>query len=676
MQSHSIYGVDYTPPPYPERKTIKGYQSLFGDQKWVREPIPASFDDVDFDLDGNALLDEEQAAYITNEVERIKEGYYFFNRGELTYITGVHYFYLQYYTLEDGTKPEYRDADRKWFYFLDYCLGQKYITGIIRIKKRREGASSQAACFALWTAITTPQSNCGIVSKTGADAKTLFSDMIVKAFNGLPAFLKPRVEEAESKTNLSFKKPKERKQQAREKGQLYNRDRGLESRIDYKSTALNSYDSGRVTVIIIDEAGKWSVEVPINQYWPIVKKTLTQGLKRVGFGLMVSTVNDAESGGRAYKEVWDNSNQFVDKITGTGLYRYFSPAFEGLAGFIDEHGFSITENASAVMRKMYLDNYGEEYDGSKDYLLKSRAKIKDPTALSEEIRMNPFDEREAFMISQAKCHFSVDKITDQIEAINNVPKALRRGKFYKKDDGTCDFMDMKDGPWLILKFPEMAERNRRQMTDKGWAPANTGKYAMGIDPHRHSFTKGTKDLSQTAAWIGERYDSNDPENTGLPIAFYLDRPKEKKNMYDQMLFSGIFYGVRVHYETDAGDDYYQYYKAEAVTAYIRWTPTCARDPLKPGRPVPGTSSKDPFAMSKQLELAIAFIEHHCHKIWFVTLLEELLLYDHSDRQIFDKTVAFMIMLIDMMGDTKPTRNIEERKAKPLIATYNLLNRQN
>jgi hypothetical protein len=676
VQSHSVYGIDYTPPPYPASETISGYKKLFGDQKWVWQPVPDSFYDVDFDLDGNAILSEEEEAYVINELERIKDGYYFFNRGELTYITGVHYFYLQYYTLEDGNRPEYRDADRKWFYFLDYCLSKQYITGIIRIKKRREGASSQAACFALWTAITTPQSNCGIVSKTGADAKTLFSDMIVKAFNNLPEFLKPRVEEADSKTSLSFKKKRERKQRTKEKGQIYNKDRGLESRIDWKSTALNSYDSGRVTVIIIDEAGKWSVEVPINQYWPIVQKTLTQGIRRVGFALMVSTVNDAESGGRAYKEVWDGSNHFIDNVTGTGLYRYFSPAYEGLAGFIDEHGFSITENASEDMRKLYLKMYGEEYDGSKDFLLKARAKKKDPTALSEEIRMNPFDEREAFMISQAKCHFSVEKITDQIEAINNAPKALRRGKFYRKEDGTCDFMDLKDGPWLILKFPEINERNRRHMTDKGWAPANTHKYAMGIDPHRHSHTKGTKDLSKTAAWIGERYDSDDPDNTGMPIAFYYDRPKEKKNMYDQMLFAGIFYGVRVHYETDAGDDYYMYYKAEGVTAYIRWTPTCARDPLKPGKSVPGTSSKDPFALSKQLELGIAFIEHHCHKIWFIMVLEEALIYDHSDRQVFDTTVAFLIMLIDMMGDTKATKNVEAIKDKPLIATYNLLNRNN
>ena len=677
MQVHSIYGIDYTSPEYPERNTIKGYNLLYSQQKWVREPIPDSFDDIGFDDDGNAKLTPEQEEYVNSELDRIKHGHYFFNKGELTYITGVNYLYLQYYTLEDGTAPEYRDVDRKWFYFLEYCYNREYIHGIIRIKKRREGASSQAACFLLWIALTNPQSNCGIISDGGKNAKKVFKTMIVKAFNGFPAFLQPRVEDPDPETKLVFAKPKSKKRQKKVKGQLYNKDRGLQSEINWENTTLNAYDSGRVSAILIDEAGKWEVDVPINQYWPIVQKTLVQGIKRKGFALMISTVNDAENGGAAYKKVWDGSDHFNNKITGTGLYRYFSPAFDGFPGFIDEYGFSITENASAEMRKMLFETYGREYDGAIDFLKQQRENIKDPTAKSEEIRMNPFNEKEAFSISQAKCHFNVNNITDQIDRIKEKQPYLRRGKFYQKEDKTCEWMDSSDGGWYILKFPKEEDKNRRHMTDSGWAPANTAKYANGIDPHRHSHTKGKKELSHTAAWIGERFDSTDSDNTGMPVAFYFDRPKEKDHMYDQMLYACIYYGTRVHFETDAGDDYYGYYKkVKELVKYIRWTPTCAMDPLKPGKAVPGTSSKDPFALSKQLELGIAFIEHHCHKIWFLDLLEEALEYDHSERQIYDKTVAFLIMLIDMMGDTRATQTADKAEEKPLIATYNLLKRNN
>ena len=672
MQTIHVYGIDYQTPEYPKRETVPNYRELFGDQKWDRTPIPDSFDEIEFDNEGNAILTPEQDEFVNQELERITQGFWFFNCGHLTYITGIHYFYLQYYTLEDGNKPDYRDTDRRWFYFLDYCLGKQYITGIIRIKKRREGASSQAACFLLWSALTQSQSNCGIISKTSQDAKDVYLKMINQAFNCLPAFLQPRVEDAESKTQLVFAKPKNRKSKTtKQKGQLYNKDRGLQSKIDYRATALNSYDSGRVTAILIDEGGKWGVDVPINQYWPIVKKTLSRGMKRVGFALMVSTVNEAEKGGAAFKEIWDDSNHFENKITGSGLYRYFSPAYEGYEGFIDKHGMSIVENASAQLRKEMLDTYGEEYDGAKDKLLKDRAKIKDTTALSEEIRMNPFTEKEAFMISQAKCHFEAQPILDQIELLTEKPKYLRRGKFFQREDGTADFMDLKDGPWLIYKLPSVNERSRRHMTDTGWAPANAAKYVSGIDPHRHNYTKGNRELSKTSAWIGERVDPSDPDNTGMPVAWYYDRPALKPEMYEQMLLACIFYGTKAHFETDAGDDYYTYFKDKQLKNYIRWTPTCAMDPLKPGKRLPGTSSKDPFALSKQLELGKEFVIHHCHKIFFIDLLKELLEYEHDERTKYDTVVSFLIMLIDMMGDTAPQKK-EEKREKPIINTYNLL----
>lgn len=665
-----IYGIDYTVPEKPKDYLVPNRNILRTQQKWERQEILSSFEGIDFDEDDNPILTPEQLDFVENELERIQHGYYFFNNGELTYITGVHYFYLKYFTLEDGTIPEYRDADRKWFYFLDYCYNTKYITGIIRIKKRREGASSHAACFLLWQAITSPNSNCGIVSKTGKDAQDVFQKMIVPAFNKLPVFLKPRVEDAESKTSLVFAKPKQKKKGTRKKGQVYSLDRGLESKIDYRATQLNSYDSGRVTAILIDEGGKWSVEVPINKYWPIVKKTLMQGIKRVGFALIVSTVNDAENGGSAFKELWDDSDHFNNKITGTGLYRYFSPAYEGFAGFIDEYGHSITENASAVMKKLIQEDYGEEYDGSKDYLLKVRSKIKDPEALSEEIRMNPFTEKEAFMISQQKCHFNVQTITDQIEYLQQNPPVMRTGKFYKLEDGTISWMDVSDGPWMVFKFPKPEEINRRHMTDRGWAPSNNHKYCSGIDPHRHNFTKGSKELSKTSAWIGERLDSNDPENTGLPIAWYYDRPREKSIMHAQIFMACQYYGTKATYETDAGDDHYDYAKREQLVEYIRKTPTCAMDPQKPGKKVAGVSSRDPFALGKQIEFAIAYFERYANKINFINLLKQALIYEHDDRQVYDEVVSFMIMLIDMVGDIAPMNN-STTKTVPVVRVYNL-----
>ena len=133
-------------------------------QKWRRKELPDIFDEVKKDEDGNALLNTEQAAYAKEEVRRCREGFYFMSNGVLTYITGKHYFYLQWWKLEDDIYPDYRDADRRYFLFLNYWESVLWCLGIVRGKKRREGASSQATANLIYECIFYTNTNCGLVS--------------------------------------------------------------------------------------------------------------------------------------------------------------------------------------------------------------------------------------------------------------------------------------------------------------------------------------------------------------------------------------------------------------------------------------------------------------------------------------------------------------------------------
>ena len=67
-----------------------------------------------------------------------------------------------------------------------------------------------------------------------------------------------------------------------------------------------------------------------------------------------------ESGGKAFKDIWDDSDQ-EDMIPGvnrtkSGLFRYFTPAYDGFEGFIDEYGNSIVNNP----KKIVYDKYGDK----------------------------------------------------------------------------------------------------------------------------------------------------------------------------------------------------------------------------------------------------------------------------------------------------------------------------
>jgi hypothetical protein len=638
IQEHQVYGIVYKTPPVPDK--------VDNTKKFVRIQIPEHFNELEFDDDGNAVYDDEQSDFIRSEWEKVNKGYWFYNNGVPTYITGLHYFYLNFWTLEDGNYPDYRDVDRRYFYYQDYCENIPQCYGIIRIKKRREGATSQATCYLVWKSITQRKSFCGIVSKTGKDASDAFVYMVMNGYRNLPVFFKPRAEDEETKTELVFRKKKDkRKLKGREKGQVFDDDIGLESKISFKNTALNSYDSGRVTALLLDEAGKYPKEVPVNQYWPIVKKTLMRGAIKVGFCLIPSTANDAKSGGEPYKALFDGSNHFEEPYTATGLYRYFCPAYDGYEGFIDEYGISIIDAPTEEQKKYIKERYGMNIDcGAKDYLIKQRQLIKDKKALSEEIRMNPFDENEAFMIDQKKCYFNSEKIYNQIDFLKEEKIAMRRVRLYWKTEKTVDWADDPDGPWMVYKFPEKGHENKIHEKDGLRIPGNMNRFVSGIDPFKSSVITGKGSMG--VCYVFERLDSADPNNTGLPIAEYVDRPRLKSLFHDEMLKAAVYWGYKACYENDVGDDFVDYFSNKGYKGYLMRTPESAIDKNR-RRTVQkyGVTSGDSFAMARQLDTCIAYIENHCEKVVFSDLLEELLQYDHEDRTPFDRTVAFMISLL-------------------------------
>lgn len=642
VQEHNIYGIVYMTPEIPSDEKI----DLSGVQKFKRIDIPDIFDDLEFDEDGTPVYDDIQTEFITDEWNRINDGYWFYNNGTPTYINGLHYFYLNYWTLEDGNHPDYRDVDRRYFYFQEYCEKLPQCYGVIRIKKRREGATSQATCYLVWKAITNRKSFCGIISKTGKDASDAFVYMVMNGYRNLPVFFKPRAEDEETKTELVFKKKKDkRKAKTRERGQIFDADIGLESKINFKNTALNSYDSGRTTALLMDEAGKWPKDIPVNQYWPIVKKTMMRGAIKVGFCLIPSTANDAKSGGEPYKAMFDGSSQFENSITATGLYRYFCPAYDGYEGFIDEYGVSIIDAPTEEQKKYILDRYGMKIEyGAKEYLLNQRKIITDKKALSEEIRMNPFTEEEAFMIDQKKCYFNSEKIYNQIDYLKEEPVKLRRVRLFWKTEKTVDWADDKEGSWFVYKFPDDSEKNKMREVDGLRSPGNSHKYVSGIDPFKSSVISGSGSMG--ACYVFERLDSADPDNSCMPIAEYVDRPRLKSLFHDEMLKAAVFWGYKACYENDVGDDFVDYFMNKGFKGYLMRTPESAVDRNRK-RSVQkyGVTSGDAFAMARQLDTCIAYIENHCQKIYFNDLLEELLQYDHENRTPYDRTVAFMISLL-------------------------------
>jgi hypothetical protein len=646
-----IYSIDCH---YPSAHSkVDGMELQKKKQKFKRIEIPESFYEVEFDNEGQPIYSPEQIDFITVEWNRINEGHYFMNNGIPTFITGDHYYYLNYWTLESGVTPQFRDADRKWFLFYNECKQDKNILGIVRVKKRREGATSQSSCILTKQATTNENTRCGIISKTGRDAEDLFQNMVVYGFRTLPIFIQPRTDGTEDpKKKMIFVKQSKKK---KSNTTLYNKREGLNSLIEWRNTALNSFDSGRWSILLIDEASKFPAEVPIQEYWNIAKKTLTEGANKVGFGLMVSTVNPPNNGGQEFKNIWDESDQARHgRSTPSRLVRYFCPADEGYAGFIDEYGFSMKAEA-------------------REHILKER----DMSKQDQDIRDYPLSEIEAFKFNDVDCHFNLDNIEAQETFLKNNNIPLRRGKLYIDGNDKVQFSDDSSGNWWFYKLPK--KPNNFFIKNNIVYPASSAEYGIGCDPFRHSMISGTG--SMASAFVGEKLDLTNVDDTGLPVAHYYGRPKMKTMLWKEMLMGALYFGTPVTIESDAGDDYYDYFKTNNELK-LNCLPMLGKKPdavidsnrkAKTNYNIRGVSSGDAFALGKQLEYCINYIEHHCHKIYFPNLLEELKRYRHDQRTEYDTSVSFMIMLLTLTGQNKA--NTVTKRTNPLLETFTVSNFQ-
>jgi hypothetical protein len=669
-----IYHTDVALPEEPNENEIESWgTSDILEQYWRRKELPAFFQLVEYDKDGNALLDSKQREYALQEVRRCKEGFWFKNRGKNIYITGKNYFYLTYWKLENDEYPEYRETDRKYFLFLNHWEKTSWALGTVRAKKRREGASSQATSNLIYECIFYKNSFCGLTSKTQIDAKNTFTNMVAFGYRQLPVFLKPKqLNNKDSVSELVFAHKTVETKGA--KGSTIDNDTGHRSRVDYRAPSKNSYDSMRMSRLLLDEIGKFPPEVPASEFLSIVSKTLVQGAKRVGFVEAPSTANSLTNGGAEYKKIWDAADHSKGERTPNRFVRYFSPAYDGYFGFIDKYGQSVIEEPTKEQYEYLVKNFVGAGDlteediklGAKKYLENKRSQLTG-TMLEEEIRMNPFDEREVFMSANTNCVFNIINISEREEYLIANPVYKRSVVFYRDMQQNVKWRDARQGEdfcWKITWFPPEKECNKFITDGKVRKPGRIQDGAIAVDSYSNS-QGGRKYGSKASAWIGRRYDMNDPENSGKPIGHLYGRPAVKDMLHEQVMLAAEYYGYQIFFEHVA-DDYEGYFRERGKLHYLGkyplgLIPLEKRATTTRHRGTPIT----PFSLTKQLDNGIAYFEYHCDLIDFEEILTTAKVFDPYNRTEYDCIVAFLI-LISVLMETTP---ISQRPKESIVKVY-------
>jgi len=555
----TLDGLKIILPKQPSKKNILFSDLSKEDQYWRRQLVPTGL---------SQDTAESYTEYIIEEFRRRREGIWFMNNGKAEYLTGTHYFALQWVKMEDsGGYMDFRYAQRDMFYFTQACIVDKRCLGELFVKSRRTGYTYQIICQLLNDATSFSNARIGMTSKSNDDAEKAFSKFIY-GFLNLPFFFKPIVKGVEdSKKKLEFAKPSDRSK-ASKKNSDTNTDDYLNTLVDYLPTKNDSYDGQKMFRYLGDEASKWTKPSNFEKHWGQVSPTFDTGGNIVGKAFIGSTVAAMRDGGEEYHELYKSSlirkrNKITER-TPSGLYAYFLPAHKNMEEFTDKYGIchEVVEKGSG-----FYNVHGEfKKIGSVQFLEAKRISKKKESdiAYNEELRAFPMTIDEAFRDELMQSTLNIEKILYQlkINEEHEIENTLVRGNFQWKNgvlDTEVEWYPSEKGRFLISWIPPVEMRNKWEWRtlygNECRFPLNDDVGAFGCDTYDISTTvegvrkDGSYDEDTSRASKGALHGltgfslSEIPNNTFF--LEYVARPKTAEMFFEDVLMACVFYGMPI-----------------------------------------------------------------------------------------------------------------------------------
>ena len=534
--------------PKPPKKVFKHKKN-----KWVKAEYPKELKNIKNIFDWRSYPEEQKEQwfdYIDEEFKRREEGFWFINNGKSTYITGTHYMYLQWSKIDVGA-PDFREANRLFYLFWEACKVDKRCYGMCYLKNRRSGFSFMSSAETVNLATLASDSRYGILSKSGADAKKMFTDKVVPISINYPFFFKPVQDGMDRpKSELAYRVPASKftrkKITANEKLEDIQ---GLDTTIDWKNTGDNSYDGEKLALLVHDESGKWERPDNILNNWRVTKTCLRLGSRIVGKCMMGSTSNALDKGGENFKKLYNASDVTKRNRNGqtkSGLYSLFIPMEWNYEGFIDEHGIPVFTTPDIdrfapdgeLIDVGVIDNWQNEVDGLKD----------DQDGLNEFYRQFPRTTEHAFRDETKGSIFNLVKIYEQIDYNDEMSRTLgiTRGNFQWvngiKDSQVIFYPDPK-GRFKVSWVPSQQLQNRVIIKNGIKYPGNEHMGAFGCDSYDIS---GTVDgVGSKGALHGLTRFSMDDAPANSFFLEYLSRPPTAEMFFEDVLMALVFYGMPI-----------------------------------------------------------------------------------------------------------------------------------
>lgn len=621
---------------------------------WIRKPLPDWWEEKrgeekKIQRKNHEYFDPDCEEYREREWKRRLYGYWFENAGKKTYITGAHYFYIQWWYI--GKKyPFYRNTDRRYFYLLKWTEECPYCYGMIDLEQRQAGKTYRSGLFIYDHCSMTSGADGGIQSKSKEEAKfTVYTKGILNPFLRLPDFFQPSYDKSSRLTSGMRFTPSIGMGSVQNIGVVYG---SLGGTIGYEDSGETAYDGKTLERYVGDEIFKIK-NVDIRERHEVILPMLSPEGYITGKALYTSTVEDIEGFNEKAIQMWKDSDQSQadvnnGKMTATGLIRFYVPAYENYR--CDIHGFAPVEE-------------------NKKYFLEERAKrAHNPIILNAYIRKHSFTWEEAFRFTSSTNTFNTTTLQEALDKIimrnndfmraGNYEWVERDRKVEWVDDAVSPrikmIYDLADRPGLIMPYEE-GESPR---------PKNGLLLSMGCDPFDHYKDSRYSRYSNGASYLKIRYEEKNKDKyyNDTFILQYLFRTESPFDFFEDMIKICFNFSVPMLFE-DQTDGIRHHFDQRGYSSFLQWLP---------GTGKPGVSASIK-AKENMVVLLKTFFMDKSRNHYFSELIQQMFSFDILNTKKFDAVMGagYTLMSEDSYlyhkVDNERVKKAREAKVLPLAA---------
>jgi hypothetical protein len=630
-------------------------------------------------------LDPVLERYRRREWHRRKWGVWFYNNGVPTYITGHHYFYLQWCKFdhkENNGYPFYYEFSRDNFYFRQHCEEAIKCLGYMIIGPRGTGKSNEELACIVNNITRMHDARAALQSKSfDKDSKAvLMKAKLVPLYNNLPVFFKPEFSHGTNpEERLIFTRKADTSKDAR--NVKFGPDFELTSYIFAAYPGEKALDTDTLTEIFEDEIGKTDPKkiADIVVRHNTNTKCVFRNHRKIGLLRKTSTVEEMNEGGDECLKLWKLSDQNVRDKNGYTVSKIFRRLISALhtntslINYFDDKG---------VDHGPPCNKYGQVNRELANLIIQNDldAVKHDLKEMSSRMRKSPRNVAEAFIKDQSKSIFNVFILSTCIERIQAMKQPpYVRGNLYwlNGKPGPVGFKpDSHAGRFYWAWFPD--EFSGNPVPDKWkilnnfrmeWGydlygnykemvfPKNDILFNIGTDPIKYSRTKDPR-ASKASIHGFRKFDINADYSKPKAkwqshnyIFEYIVRPDDPKTYFEDVGMACHFLGCCVLPESNI-KSLVQYFVTMGWEKLLMY-PADFPELLMGGNQEDAGFSSTPEVIDSYTRRIITFINEHCDRMPFDRTMQSWLDFDPTETTTYDATVSAGFTLIGAEARVKP-----------------------